>query len=82
MFEKVYRERGGVDVVFANAGITEQDQFIRSAVGGGKHGEGEGEGNGPVKPNLKTVDVNFLGAVYCKFSMSIPASYTSWLLPG
>lgn len=76
MFERVYRERGGVDVVFANAGITESDRFIRSAVDGGKHGKGEGKGggDGPVKPNLKTVDINFLGVVYCKIAILIPIS--------
>ena len=62
MFDKVYRERGGVDVVFANAGITESGGFIQSALASGEH-EHEGKG-GPVKPDTRTVGVNFLGFVF------------------
>lgn len=66
VFDKVYRERGGVDVVFANAGITESGGFIQSALASGEH-EHEGKG-GPVKPDTRTVGVNFLGVVYCEFA--------------
>lgn len=64
MFDKVYKERGGVDVVFANAGITGSGGFIQSALASG---EKEGKG-GPIKPDTRTVNVNFLGVVYCKFT--------------
>lgn len=62
-FEKVARERGGVDVVFANAGISDPVKFIPEAV---KDGDGK-----PVKPTLKTVDVNFLGVMYCMSSLAL-----------
>lgn len=61
-FEKVARERGGVDVVFANAGITEYGKFIWDAI--------EGSYGKPLKPVLSTVDVNFLGVVYCMFILT------------
>ena len=64
VFDKLYKERGGVDVVFANAGITESGGFIQSALASGEH---TGKG-GPVKPDTRTVDVNFLGVVYCEFT--------------
>ena len=66
VFGKVYRERGGVDVVFANAGITESGGFIESALASGE-GEHEGKG-GPVNPDTRTVGVNFLGVLYCEFT--------------
>lgn len=72
-FEKVARERGGVDVVFANAGITESGKFIRDAI---ESGDGK-----PVKPALKTVDVNFLGVVYCMFILTLwskPTVVLTW----
>lgn len=65
MFEKVYAQWGGVDVVFANAGITELGDLVKSALEDGGNGR-------PVKPDLKTVDVNLLGVVYC---MSYPSLY-------
>lgn len=56
VFEKIYKERGSVDVVFANAGVTEHGSFIDDAV---ETGDGK-----PVKPILKTADVNFTGVLY------------------
>ena len=47
-----------------NAGITGSGGFIQSALASG---EKEGKG-GPIKPDTRTVNVNFLGVVYCKFT--------------
>lgn len=69
VFEKVFRERGGVDVVFANAGITEHGKFIASALTGS---DADGK---PVKPSSKTVDVNFSGVIYCMLSGPIFPSF-------
>ncbi|KAF9887953.1 hypothetical protein FE257_009475 [Aspergillus nanangensis] len=60
-FAKVVAEQGRVDVVFANAGITE-----KSSVLAGIH---DAE---PVKPGLMTVDVNFKGVIY---SVNLAAHY-------
>lgn len=57
-FEKAVEQQGGVDIVFANAGVTESVDLVKSALG-------SASGGGPVKPGLKTVDVNFWGVVYC-----------------
>ena len=57
-FERVIEQQGGVDIVFANAGVTESVDLVKSALG-------SASGGGPVKPGLKTVDVNFWGVVYC-----------------
>lgn len=57
MFAEVYRETGSVDVVFANAGVSEVGTFLEKC---------EGE---PTKPNLKTLDVNITGTLYCEFSL-------------
>lgn len=62
VFEKIYKEQGSVDVVFANAGVSEHGQFIRDAV---EAGDGK-----PVKPTLKTVDVNFRGVLFCMFILT------------
>ncbi|KAL2830306.1 hypothetical protein BDW59DRAFT_158636 [Aspergillus cavernicola] len=51
-FENVVAQQGRVDVVFANAGITEKGSLLP---------EKEGK---PVKPELATVNVNFVGVMY------------------
>jgi NADP-dependent 3-hydroxy acid dehydrogenase YdfG len=56
VFAEVYKETGSVDVVFANAGVSEVGSFLE---------KGAGE---PTKPNLKTLDVNITGTLYCEFS--------------
>lgn len=56
-FEEIYREHGRIDVVMANAGISEQGQSSIVKV----------EEDVPVKPDTKSIDVNFLGVVYCTF---------------
>lgn len=57
-FERVYTQQGRIDIVFANAGITEKGSLLP---------EMTGTSNGPVKPNLATVNVNFVGCIYCTF---------------
>jgi len=52
VFADVYREVGSIDIVFANAGVSEIGNFL---------GMDEGE---PKKPNLRTLDINLLGTLY------------------
>ncbi|KAL2007442.1 hypothetical protein VTN00DRAFT_8880 [Thermoascus crustaceus] len=59
-FEQVYAEQGRIDVVFANAGITEKGTLLVSEE---EREEGEGKGK-PVKPDLRTLDVNLVGVIY------------------
>lgn len=66
VFEEVHREHGRIDVVMANAGISEQ----------GKSSIAEVEEDVPVKPATKSIEVNLLGIIYCTSHMHRP----SWLL--
>lgn len=59
-FEQIYREHGRIDIVMANAGISEQGQSSIVKV----------EEDIPVKPDARSIDVNFLGVLYCTFSSS------------
>ncbi|KAH8803278.1 15-hydroxyprostaglandin dehydrogenase [Xylogone sp. PMI_703] len=52
VFEEVYQEFGNIQVVFANAGITERGEFVKE-----KNEE-------PTKPVLKTLDINLYGTLY------------------
>lgn len=54
-FEKIYAQQGRVDIVFANAGISREGNLLPA----------KGDA-GPVKPNLKTLDVNLVGVIYSK----------------
>ena len=54
-FAEVYREHGRIDVVMANAGISEQGKSSISAV----------EEDAPIKPDMKSIEVNLLGVIYC-----------------
>jgi NAD(P)-dependent dehydrogenase (short-subunit alcohol dehydrogenase family) len=54
VFDEVYNEFGGIDIVFANAGISEAGKFL------------EMEDGEPTKPNLKTLSVNLEGTLYCE----------------
>ena len=54
VFGEVYKEHGSVDVVCANAGVSEITKFLAVA---------EGE---PEKPNLRTLDINLIGTLYCE----------------
>ena len=53
-FKRIYQERGRIDIVVANAGITEQGKLVVT------HEEQ------PQKPNVRTVDVNLKGTIYSK----------------
>jgi hypothetical protein len=51
----VYKETGAIDVVFANAGVSEVGTFLAK------------EEEEPTRPNLKTLDINLLGTLYCEY---------------
>ena len=57
VFGKVYREFGSIDVVCANAGVSEIGNFL-------ERDEGV---EGPSKPNLRTMDVDLVGTLYCEY---------------
>jgi hypothetical protein len=52
----VYKEVGSIDIVFANAGVVDIGVFLE---------KNEGE---PTRPNLKTLEVNVHGTLYCECS--------------
>jgi NAD(P)-dependent dehydrogenase (short-subunit alcohol dehydrogenase family) len=60
-FETFYKKAGSIDIVCANAGIVEAGRFL----------EVEDEDEAPRKPNLKTLDVDLNGPLYCKTPISI-----------
>ncbi|KAF9886278.1 hypothetical protein FE257_011891 [Aspergillus nanangensis] len=53
-FKKIYSQQGRIDIVFANAGITEKGTLLPP-------GDSNQE---PKKPDLSTLNVNLLGAIY------------------
>ena len=57
-FEKIYDQHGRIDIVFANAGITEKGSLLPD--------KKEDSTKGPTKPNLATLNVNLIGVIYCK----------------
>ncbi|KAH6649574.1 hypothetical protein F5144DRAFT_588254 [Chaetomium tenue] len=68
-FRQAFAELGHrLDVVVANAGVSEQGatSLVRLPLGGGVVGEGAGEGEdeGPTRPSVATLQVNLLGTVY------------------
>jgi len=54
--KEIYDESGSVDLVFANAGVSEIGKFL----------EEEKDGEEPKKPGLKTLDINLTGTLYCE----------------
>ncbi|KAG0646832.1 15-hydroxyprostaglandin dehydrogenase [Hyphodiscus hymeniophilus] len=52
VFAEIYKETGRIDYVFANAGVSEIGNFLESST------------RDPVKPTLKTVDINLVGTLY------------------
>lgn len=56
-FYEVYKAQGRIDFVFANAGVTEKGSLLPSP----------GE-TVPTKPDLRTVEANFLGVLFSEFS--------------
>ena len=59
-FERVYARQGRIDVVFANAGITEKGSLLPTPE--------EEKGGAPMKPELSTLEVNLFGVVFSKTS--------------
>ena len=57
-FKETYTEFGKINFVFANAGISER----------GKTGIANFTEDEPQEPNLKVVDVNLTGVIFCKSS--------------
>ena len=57
-FKTFYNETGGIDIVCANAGIVEAGKFLE---------KDKGE---PRKPNLKTLDVDLNGILFCESILS------------
>jgi NAD(P)-dependent dehydrogenase (short-subunit alcohol dehydrogenase family) len=55
VFEELYKETGSIDYVFANAGVSEIGNFLEKDAGE------------PVKPTLKTIDINLVGTLYSEF---------------
>jgi short-subunit dehydrogenase len=53
VFEEIYREVGSIDVVIANAGVSEKGNFLS-------------KDEEPTKPTLTTLDVNLSGTLYSK----------------
>lgn len=53
-FEEVYNQYGNIDIVIANAGITENGKLI------------DFEEETPSAPNLITLNVNLIGVLFCK----------------
>lgn len=56
-FEQIHQEHGRIDIVMANAGVSEQGQSSIVKV----------EEDVPVKPDTRSIDVNLLGVLYCTF---------------
>lgn len=62
VFQAVYARHGRIDVVCANAGISESGaSSVLTTADAAATGE-------PVKPELKTLDVNLTGTIYSKCS--------------
>ncbi len=57
MFKEVYGEFGSVDVVCANAGVSEIGKLLELET------QEDGE---PKRPGLKTLEINLVGTLYCK----------------
>lgn len=55
-FKEVHSEFGRIDVVCANAGISEKGTSALGSI----------ETDEPVEPNLKIMDVNLSGVIYCE----------------
>lgn len=71
-FKHVYREFGRIDVVCANAGISERGASAMAQVSQGPDAE-------PEEPDLKVLDVNLAGVIYCKFPKLHPRVTFTWL---
>lgn len=56
VFSEVYTEFGSIDIVCANAGVTEIGKLLVD----------EEDEEGLKKPNLKTLDIDLVGTIYSK----------------
>ncbi|KAJ6008747.1 hypothetical protein N7499_001203 [Penicillium canescens] len=66
VFQKVFAQQGRIDIVFANAGITEKGTLLPEKLGD--------ENQGPSKPDLSTLNVNLVGVLY---SIKLATHYMS-----
>ncbi|KAM7205104.1 hypothetical protein V8F20_003241 [Naviculisporaceae sp. PSN 640] len=66
-FKAVFEKHDGLDLVFANAGVSEQGRTTAVDLTGSEDGEDE-----PSPPRLKVLEVNLLGCVY---SVKLAAHY-------
>ena len=65
VFKAVYEEHGNnVDIVVANAGISEQGQTTLIDL----------KEETPSEPRLKSVNINFVGVIYCELLFARPVS--------
>jgi len=55
VFKSIYQNAGSIDIVCANAGVTEVGKFLTNET------EEDGE---PKKPDLRTLNVNLIGTLY------------------
>ncbi|KAJ5754170.1 uncharacterized protein N7511_008323 [Penicillium nucicola] len=69
VFNRVVDQQGRIDIVFANAGITEKGTLLPE-----KDGD---KTKDPVKPDLSTLNVNLVGVVYSIKLATHYMSYTS-----
>lgn len=60
-FREVYAEFGQIDIVMANAGISEGMSNILATI----------ESGDPEKPDMKVVEVDLHGVIYCKANILI-----------
>lgn len=58
VFKEVHEEFGRIDVVMANAGISESGASALASI----------EVDAPVQPNLKVMDVDLYGVIYCELA--------------
>lgn len=63
VFEQFYRETGSIDYVFANAGVSEIGTFLKR------------EDGDPVKPTMKTIDINLIGTLYSESESVVRGSF-------
>lgn len=63
-FREVYQQHGRIDVVIANAGISEQGASSLALV----------DEEEPSQPRLRTLDVNLTGTIYSKVLLSTPVN--------
>ena len=60
VFKDIYRQRGRVDVVCVNAGVSGEEDLIE-----------RDEDEEPVCPGMRSLDVNLLGSLYSKFHIPL-----------